>query len=173
MLCTAVACSTLCSTLSCSLSEQLHTTFPPFIHSTISPRYPMQRVDCPRPRRIVLLHSRQTSVNRGPHNTGRHGSPMATVDGHCHQPCNNRLPMLLGGIDVPLAKNPSTGTAQQQLFLVFKVVLHAVVAISEVLHLSTKSRCSRCCMAHLYLGGPKGPRGSNVLHHSSTLQKYS
>ena len=52
-------------------------------------------------------------------------------------------------IDVPLAENPSTGTAQQQLFLVFKVVLHAVVVISEVLHLNTKSRCSRCSMAHL------------------------
>ena len=47
--------------------------------------------------------------------------------------------------DVPLAKNPSTGTAQQRLFLVLKVVLHAVVVISEVLLLSTKSRCSRCC----------------------------
>ena len=47
--------------------------------------------------------------------------------------------------DVPSAKNPSTGTAQQRLFLVLKVVLHAVVVISEVLHLSTKSRCSRCC----------------------------
>ena len=46
---------------------------------------------------------------------------------------------------VPLAKNPSTGTAQQRLFLVVKVVLHAVVVISEVLCLSTKSRCSRCC----------------------------
>ena len=46
--------------------------------------------------------------------------------------------------DVPLPKNPSTGTAQQRLFLVLKVVLHAVVVISEVLRLSTKSRCSRC-----------------------------
>ena len=54
------------------------------------------------------------------------------------------------GRDVPLAKNPSTGTAQQRLFLVLKVVLHAVVVISEVLRLSTKSRCSRCCIAHLY-----------------------
>ena len=51
--------------------------------------------------------------------------------------------------DVPLAKNPSMGTAQQRLFLVLKVVLHAVVVISEVLSLSTKSRCSRCCRAHL------------------------
>ena len=49
------------------------------------------------------------------------------------------------GRDVLLAKNPSTGTAQQRLFLVLKVVLHAVVVISEVLRLSTKSRCSRCC----------------------------
>ena len=49
------------------------------------------------------------------------------------------------------------GTAQQPLFLVYKVVLHAVVVIVEVLHLSTKSRCSRCCRAHLYLAveGPK------------------
>ena len=47
--------------------------------------------------------------------------------------------------DVPLAKNPSTGTAQQRLFLVLKVVFHAVVVISEVLRLNTKSRCSRCC----------------------------
>ena len=47
--------------------------------------------------------------------------------------------------DVPLAKNPSMGTAQQRLFLVLKVVLYAVVVISEVLRLSTKSRCSRCC----------------------------
>ena len=47
--------------------------------------------------------------------------------------------------DVPLAKNPSTGTAQQRLFLVLKVVLHAVVVISEVLRLSTKSCCNRCC----------------------------
>ena len=51
----------------------------------------------------------------------------------------------VGSRDVPLAKNPSTGTAQQRFFLVLKVVLHAVVVISEVLRLSTKSRCSRCC----------------------------
>ena len=52
-------------------------------------------------------------------------------------------------IDVPLAKKPSTGTAQQQLSLVLKVVFHAVVVISEVLHLNTKSCCSRCYMARL------------------------
>ena len=51
--------------------------------------------------------------------------------------------------DVPLAKNPSTGTTQQRLSLVLKVVLHAVVVISEVLRLSTESRCSRYCRAHL------------------------
>ena len=58
-----------------------------------------------------------------------------------------RVPMswLARTRDVPVAKNPSTGTAQQRLFLVLKVVLHAVVVISEVLRLSTKSRCSRCC----------------------------
>ena len=55
--------------------------------------------------------------------------------------------------DVPLAKNPSTGTAQQRLFLVLKVVLHAVVVISEVLRLSTKTRCSRCCR-HISTAGP-------------------
>ena len=33
--------------------------------------------------------------------------------------------------DVPLAKNPSMGTAQQRLFLVLKVVLHAVVVIQK------------------------------------------
>ena len=37
------------------------------------------------------------------------------------------------------------GAAQQRLFLVLQVVLHAVAVISEVLRLSTKSRCSRCC----------------------------
>ena len=47
------------------------------------------------------------------------------------------------------------GTAQQLLFLIFMVVLHAVVVISEVLRLRTKSRC---CMAHLYLG-PKEMEG--------------
>ena len=32
-------------------------------------------------------------------------------------------------IDVPFAKKPSTGTAQQRPFLVLKVVLYAVVVI--------------------------------------------
>ena len=54
-------------------------------------------------------------------------------------------PTMVPSRDVPLAKNPSMGTAQQRLFLLLKVVLHAVVVISEVLRLSTKSRCSRCC----------------------------
>ena len=44
----------------------------------------------------------------------------------------------------------STGTAQQWLFLVLKVVFHVVVVISEVLHLSTRRHCSRCCMAHFW-----------------------
>ena len=64
--------------------------------------------------------------------------------------CKSHWKEVLPTRDVPLAKNPSTGTAQQRLFLVLKVVLHAVVVISEVLRLSTKSRCSRCCRAHLY-----------------------
>ena len=58
-------------------------------------------------------------------------------------------PSRKGSIDVPLAKKPSIGTAQQWLFLVLKVVLLAVVVISEVLCSSTESRCSRCYMAHL------------------------
>ena len=57
----------------------------------------------------------------------------------------NHHPLVVTYRDVPLAKNPSTGTAQQRLFLVLKVVLHAVVVILEVLRLSAKSRCSRCC----------------------------
>ena len=62
-----------------------------------------------------------------------------------HEPRRHGLsPPQVSVRDVPLAKNPSTGTAQQRLFLVLKVVLHAVVVISEVLRLSTKSRCSRC-----------------------------
>ena len=61
------------------------------------------------------------------------------------QPSTSDIDPLVWSRDVPLAKNPSTGTAQQRLFLVLKVVLHAVVVISEVLRLSTKSRCSRCC----------------------------
>ena len=57
---------------------------------------------------------------------------------------------LLLTIHVPWARKPSTGTAQQRPFLVLKIVLYTVVVISEVLRLSTKSRCSRCCMAHIY-----------------------
>ena len=34
--------------------------------------------------------------------------------------------------------------------LVFKVVLHAVVLIQKALRSGTKSRCGRCCMAHLW-----------------------
>ena len=41
-------------------------------------------------------------------------------------------------IDVSFVKKPSTRTAQQRLFLVFKVVFNAVIVIPEVLRLSTK-----------------------------------
>ena len=58
--------------------------------------------------------------------------------------CVALLPYCIGTRDVPLAKNPSTETAQQRLFLVLKIVFYAVVVISEVLRLSTKSRCNRC-----------------------------
>ena len=53
-------------------------------------------------------------------------------------------------IDVPLVKKPSMETAQHRPFLVFNIGLYATVVISEVLPLSTKSRCSRCRMAHLW-----------------------
>ena len=52
----------------------------------------------------------------------------------------------VAAVDVPLAKKPTTRSAQQRLSLVVKVVLYAVFVILEVLHLSNKSRC---CMAHL------------------------
>ena len=74
-----------------------------------------------------------------------------------------------GSRDVPLAKNPSTGTAQQRLFLVLKVVLHAVVVISEVLHLSTKSRCSRC-YKHISMWEAPSP---SVAMSSALLQTLS
>ena len=38
--------------------------------------------------------------------------------------------------------------ASTMAFLVLKVVLYVVVLILEVLHLSIKSHCSRCCIAH-------------------------
>ena len=47
------------------------------------------------------------------------------------------------GIDVPLAKKSSTGTLEQRLFSVFKVVLYALLVILEVLRLSANSRCCR------------------------------
>ena len=53
-----------------------------------------------------------------------------------------------GAIDVPFATKPSSGMAQQRLFLILKVVLHVVVIILKVLHFSIKSRCSRCYIAH-------------------------
>ena len=86
--------------------------------------------------------------------------------------CHNFLQRLTTR-DVPLAKNPSTGTAQQRLFLVLKVVLHAVVVISEVLRLSTKSRCSRCCGAHLYsqLHSPANSLPALLPNRSSSKQK--
>ena len=45
-------------------------------------------------------------------------------------------------------KKAFNGNGSTTTLFVLKVVLHAVVVISEVLHLGTKSRCSHCCMAH-------------------------
>ena len=58
--------------------------------------------------------------------------------------------LVLVNMDISLAKNPLMGTTQQRFVLVPKIVLHAIVVISEVLRLSTKSRCSHSGMAHLY-----------------------
>ena len=49
-----------------------------------------------------------------------------------------------------LPKSLQRERLNKRLFSVLKVVLYTVVVISEVLLLSTKSRCSRCCMAYLY-----------------------
>lgn len=53
-------------------------------------------------------------------------------------------------IDIPRAKQPSMGTAQQQHALLVKVVLHAVVIISVVLYLNVRISYIICYMAHLY-----------------------
>ena len=45
---------------------------------------------------------------------------------------------------------------------VVKVVFHAVVVISEVVHLITMSRCSRCCMAYIYLYVALHPLGQTL-----------
>ena len=79
------------------------------------------------------------------------GKP-STVSGDSRGYLGDRLPIM----DVPLAKNPFNGNGSTTAFLVLKVVLHAVVVVLEVLRLSTKSRCIRCCRAHLHypLVGP-------------------
>ena len=59
------------------------------------------------------------------------------------------------------------GTAQQRLFLVVKVVLYAVVVISEVLRLNTKSRCSRSCR-HISTPGWQ----IHPSFHASNLKAY-
>ena len=68
-------------------------------------------------------------------------------------------------IDIPFAKKALNGNTKQQLFLVLKVVLHAVVVISEVLPLSTESRCSHCCMGHLC---PIATSDAAIVPHLST-----
>ena len=97
---------------------------------------------------------------------GHTGLPSTIISGHTlpnlprsRGPSRLGLPICWGCIRIchrPLEmihwlKNPSTGTAQQRLFLVLKVVLHAVVVISEVLRLSTKSPLQPLpARAHLY-----------------------
>ena len=47
-------------------------------------------------------------------------------------------------------KRAFNGNGSRTFLEVLRVVLHAVVVISEVLHLNTKSCCSCCCMTHLW-----------------------
>ena len=86
--------STLRSTLSCSLTLKSRTPFSLFVGYADLPRRPVQRADRPRPRHSLLPHFRRPSADRGPHVSGRHGSPTAMVGGHCHLPQDDQLPTL-------------------------------------------------------------------------------
>ena len=96
----AAARSTLCSTLSCSLTGKWRTIFFCLARSTDPRRLPVQRGDCPRSHRRLLPRSRRPPTDRGPRTTGRHGSPTAMVDGHCHLPHGDQLPTAPGGVQL-------------------------------------------------------------------------
>ena len=81
------------------------------------------------------------------------------------------VPLRPTSIDVPLAKQPSMGMAQHQLLLVIKEVFHPVVVISEVLHVSTKTRCSRHYMAHLSQQRNVAPNNNIGAPNNGTVAK--
>ena len=93
----AAARSTLRSTLSCSLTGKWRTIFFCLARSTDPPRRLVQRADRPCSRRRLLPRSQRPPTDRGPRTTGRHGSPTAMVDGHCHLPHGDQLPTPSGG----------------------------------------------------------------------------
>ena len=94
----AAARSSLCSTLSCTLTVKSRTPFSLFVGSAGIPRRHVQRADRPQPRDGPLLRFRRPSANRGPRVTGRHGSATAMVGDHCHLPHHDELPTLPAGI---------------------------------------------------------------------------
>ena len=96
----AAARSTLCSTLSCSLTGKWRTIFFSPARSTDPRRRPVQRADRPRSHRRLLPRPRRPPTDRGPRTTGRHGSPTAMVDGHCHLPHSDQLPTPPGGVQL-------------------------------------------------------------------------
>ena len=55
-------------------------------------RSPMQRVDRPRPCRVLHSRSRRPSADRGPRATGGHGPSTIVAGGHCHLPRDDQLP---------------------------------------------------------------------------------
>ena len=96
----AAARSTLCSTLSCSLTGKWRTIFFCPARSTDPRRRPVQRADRPRSHRRLLPRPRRPPTDRGPRTTGRHGSPTAMVDDHCHLPHGDQLPTPPGGVQL-------------------------------------------------------------------------
>ena len=97
----AATCSTLCNILSCSLTGKWRTIFFCLTRSTDPRRRLVQRADRPRSHRRLLLRSRRPPTDRGPRTTGRHGSPTAMVDGHCHLPHGDQLLTPPGGFNSP------------------------------------------------------------------------
>ena len=84
----------------CSLTGKWRTIFFCPARSTDPRRRPVQRADRPRSHRRLLPRSRRPPTDRGPRTTGRHGSPTAMVDGHCHLPHGDQLPTPSGGVQL-------------------------------------------------------------------------